>query len=622
MSALSTNGPIRAAQYLRMSTENQRYSTENQQNAIAEYAEQHGYVVVVSYIDAGKSGLSLKGRDALKQLLSDALATSRAFDTILVLDVSRWGRFQNPDQAAHYEFLCRQAGVRVVYVSEPFGEDVAPITTIIKHLKRVMAAEYSRELSIKLARAKRQQAQLGFRQGGSVIYGFRRLLVDPSRNPRQILKPGEAKALDVDKVIVVPGPPEELAVIRRVFWLYVQHQLTFKEIARRLSEAGVKGYGEKPLSIGTIRNIVSNELCIGQMTYNLTTVKLQSKPLKNPEELWTRFPAFEPIIPVAQYRKAQELRSRSAKGCWSDEKIIKSLQSLLAEKGRISQILINGLKGGPSADTVVNHFGSLTAAYRVVGYEPPDRPAFGMNGRHWSEKALLNGLQKLHSAQGYVSGRLIDGYPDLPSSGYIRQYFGSLAEATRRAGLPVSDHSQQLRRAWKGRKTAGCDDYFAGVRWTEAELLGKLRELHERHGYTTANLVDQNGVTPSAYYYAKRFGSLTKARALAQLPLLTRSQMVSEGRKRRREGKLIGRNPRHPGQRPHLGYRSDDILRGLKGLAEKWGVISSRLINDDPNLPSASAVAHHFSKLSTAYQMIGVVRLEGKPVRFGLPPRK
>ena len=620
--ALDVDGPIRAAQYLRMSSENQRYSTENQQAAISEYAEEHGYAVVASYIDVGKSGLSLKGRDALKQLLSDALATPRAFDAILVLDVSRWGRFQNPDQAAHYEFLCRQAGVRVVYVCEPFGEDVAPITTIVKHLKRVMAGEYSRELSVKLARAKRQQAQLGFRQGGSLVYGFRRLLVDPSRNPRQILKPGEAKALDVDKVIVVPGPPEELAVVRRIFRLYVQHQLTFKEIARRLSEAGVKGYGEKPLSIGTIRNIVSNELCIGQMTYNLTTVKLQGRPQKNPEELWTRFSAFEPIVPVAQFRKAQELRNRSAKGCWSDDRIIKSLQSLLAEKGRLSQVLINGLKGGPSADTVVNHFGSLTAAYRAVGYEPPARPPFGMNAKHWSVKAVLSELQRLYHTEGFVSARLIDGCSGLPSSWYIRNYFGSLAEALRQAGVPVSTHTEQLRRAWKRRKAAGCDEYFAGVRWTDAELLSALRALDKQYGYTSANLINQNGVTPSTYYYEKRFGSLTKARALAQLPLLTRSQMTSAGKKRKKEGKLIGRKPRHPGQRPHLGYRSDDILRGLKGLAEKWGVISSRLINDDPNLPSAAAVANHFGKLSTAYQLVGLVRLEGKPVRFGLPSRK
>lgn len=79
MSAPDSNGPIRAAQYLRMSSDNQRYSTENQQTAIAEYAQQHGYTVVASYIDAGKSGLSLKGRGALKQLLSDVLGAQRAF---------------------------------------------------------------------------------------------------------------------------------------------------------------------------------------------------------------------------------------------------------------------------------------------------------------------------------------------------------------------------------------------------------------------------------------------------------------------------------------------------------------------------------------------------------------
>src|SRR3954447_595092 len=207
-------GLIRAAQYLRMSSENQRYSTENQETAIAEYARQHGYQVIASYVDVGKSGLSLKGRDALRQLLSDALDTGRTFDAILVLDVSRWGRFQNPDQAAHYEFLCRQAGLRVVYCAEPFGDDVAPITTIVKHLKRVMAGEYSRELSEKLIRAHRQQAALGFRLGARLIYGFRRLLVDATGKPKQVMANGERKALDNDKVIVIPGPPHELAVIR------------------------------------------------------------------------------------------------------------------------------------------------------------------------------------------------------------------------------------------------------------------------------------------------------------------------------------------------------------------------------------------------------------------------
>jgi hypothetical protein len=371
--------------------------------------------------------------------------------------------------------------------------------------------------------------------------------------------------------------------------------------------------------MSTVRNILSNELVIGQMTYNLTTRRLQSPTLKNPEELWTRCSVFEPILPVAQFRKAQELLSRSARPRWNEETIIKSLQSLLAQKGRLSQILINAAKDAPSAETVIDRFGSLTAAYAAVGYEPPARPPFGMNGKHWSQKALLSGLQNLYATQGYVSARLIDGCPDLPSSCYIREHFGSLAEATRQAGLPVPTHSEQLRRVWKRRKAAGCDDYFAGVCWTDAELLRALRELEKQYGYTSVNLLDQNGVTPSAYYFVKRFGSITKARALAQLPVRTRSQLTREALKRKGEGKLIGRNPRHPEQPPHLGYRSNDILLGLKRLAEREGVISARLISDDPDLPSSTTVAHHFGKLSTAYRLVGLVRLEGKPVRFGLP---
>jgi DNA invertase Pin-like site-specific DNA recombinase len=205
--ASNVDGQIQAAQYLRMSSENQRYSTENQESAIAEYAEQHGYRIVASYTDAGKSGLSLKGRDALKQLLSDVLATPRVFDAILVLDVSRWGRFQNPDQAAQYEFLCRQAGVRVIYCGEPFWRGCHAHNDYRQTPEAVMASEYSRELSAKLSRAHGQQTQLGFRQGGGILYGFRRLLVDGKRNPRQVLKGASTRHSVMTRWLWSPGRP-------------------------------------------------------------------------------------------------------------------------------------------------------------------------------------------------------------------------------------------------------------------------------------------------------------------------------------------------------------------------------------------------------------------------------
>ena len=512
--------------------------------------------------------------------------------------------------------------MRVVYCGEPFGEDVAPITTIVKHLKRVMAGEYSRELSAKMSRAKRQQAQLGFRQGGSLIYGFRRVLVDAERKPRQVLKRGERKALTSDKVIVVPGPPEELAVIGRIFRMYVRQRLSIVEIARRFAKEGIEGYDNGPLKRITIRHILSNELCIGRMTYNLTTQTLQGPALKNPEQAWTRFPAFDPIVPVSLFRRAQ-MRLQGANRHWDRKSIMKALQELLAREGYLSYALVSGSKQVPAPETIISYFGSLYGAYEAIGYTPPPISPFGINALHWSKKDILAGLRKLHAEHGYLSTLLIDNSPDLPSNVLIRRYFGSIPEAMKQAGLPVLSPSQIQQRMWKRRKASGCDEFYQGVRWTEVSLLQALRDLEERNGYMSANLLDQNGVTPSAYYYAKRFGSLTKARAMADLPPRTISQIMKAALKRKKEGKsIIGRRPRLQGQRTRLWYRSDKILAGLKRLAQQKGRVSARLIDGDATLPSWGTVVRHFGSLKAAYELVGLVRLPGKPVRFGLPSMK
>src|SRR5665213_3166398 len=102
--------PMLAAQYVRMSTEHQKYSTENQADIIQEYATRRGMEIVQTYADEGKSGLKLDGRDALKRLISDVEKGLANFQTILVYDVSRWGRFQDADESAYYEYICKRVG--------------------------------------------------------------------------------------------------------------------------------------------------------------------------------------------------------------------------------------------------------------------------------------------------------------------------------------------------------------------------------------------------------------------------------------------------------------------------------------------------------------------------------
>ena len=89
---------LRAVEYVRMSTEHQQYSTENQADKIREYAAHRNIDIVRTYADAGKSGLRIDGRQALQQLIKDVESGSADFSIILVYDVSRWGRFQDADE--------------------------------------------------------------------------------------------------------------------------------------------------------------------------------------------------------------------------------------------------------------------------------------------------------------------------------------------------------------------------------------------------------------------------------------------------------------------------------------------------------------------------------------------
>jgi DNA invertase Pin-like site-specific DNA recombinase len=185
---------IRAAQYVRMSTEHQQYSTENQADVLREYASRRGIQIVQTFSDAGKSGLRIDGRDGLKDLIETVQCGRADFAMILVYDVSRWGRFQDADESAYYEYICKRAGITVQYCAEQFENDGSPVSTIVKGVKRAMAGEYSRELSAKVFKGQCRLIELGFRQGGAAGYGLRRLLIDQTGKPKAELQPGEQKS--------------------------------------------------------------------------------------------------------------------------------------------------------------------------------------------------------------------------------------------------------------------------------------------------------------------------------------------------------------------------------------------------------------------------------------------
>lgn len=362
--------PTRAAQYVRMSTEHQQYSTENQRDAIAEFALARGFEIVRTYADDGRSGLRLEGRESLRQMLEDVQSGNADFKAILVYDVSRWGRFQDSDESAYYEYICKRAGIQVEYCMEQFTNDGSPVSTIIKSVKRAMAGEYSRELSNKVFKGQCRLIQLGYRQGGPAGFGLRRMLVDLNGAPKGILNRGEQKSLQTDRVILVPGPAEEVAVVRSIYERFVRVGKAERTIAEELNVSGVASGCGRPWTAGMVHQVLTNEKYIGNNVYNRVSFKLKKQRVINPPEMWVRADgAFDGIVdPESFYTVRGIIQERNRH--FSDEEMVGHLRTLLAVHPELTGALIDETEGMPSSSAYRQRFGSLISAYRRAGYTP------------------------------------------------------------------------------------------------------------------------------------------------------------------------------------------------------------------------------------------------------------
>lgn len=364
------NTRIKAAAYVRMSTEHQKYSPENQMASIRDYAEKHNYEIIEIYSDGGKSGLNITGRASLRRMLDDVQSKTKAFQAILVLDVTRWGRFQDADESAYYEFICKKSGVKVQYCAEQFANDDSPVSTIVKSVKRTMAAEYSRELSGKVFTGQSRLITMGYRQGGPAGYGLRRMLIDEHGNPKGLLIRGEHKSIATDRVILVPGPEEEQEVVREMYKSFIYDGKNEEQIAEDLNRRGIKTDLNKEWTRSTVKQVLTNEKYIGNNIFNRISYKLKMRRVKNPEDMWVRKNnAFENIVDPSDFFIVKGIFAARCRKL-SDEEMLQKLKDLQNKKGFLSAMIIDEAEDMPSSAAYSGRFGGLVRAYQLIGFDP------------------------------------------------------------------------------------------------------------------------------------------------------------------------------------------------------------------------------------------------------------
>lgn len=402
---------LRAAQYVRMSTERQRYSIENQAAAIAAYAQAQNLSIVRTYRDEGESGLRLRNRTGLLQLLDDVQSERADFGHILIYDVSRWGRFQDTDESAYYEFICKQAGIKVSYCAEQFDNDGSMVSSIVKNIKRVMAAEYSRELSVKVHAGACRIARMGFKSGGPTPYALQRVLVNEKSQPKEILRKGQRKYLQTDHVRLQPGELREVTVVKWIFRRFLDVK-SEKVIARELAQHEIPPCSGERWTGPKVGRILKNENYIGNIIYNRASKKLGGDRVRNDPNQWVRGEGYiEPIIETDVFLTAQKIISERRIDGLTEGEMLSRLRRTLKKEGRLSTRIINKTAGLPSNHTYRAHFGNMRNVYRLIGYSLGRNLEY-LDSRHaWHDRLsqLRSQLtERLRKAGGQVED-LTDG---------------------------------------------------------------------------------------------------------------------------------------------------------------------------------------------------------------------
>jgi DNA invertase Pin-like site-specific DNA recombinase len=577
-------GLIPAAEYVRGSTDRQEYSTDNQTLVHQAYAATYRMTIVRTYSDEARSGLVIDRRDALKQLIEDVQTGNVNFKVILVYDVSRWGRFQDPDEAAYYEFICKRAGIRVIYCAEQFENDNTPYSAAYKAMKRAAAAEYSRELSVKVFNGQRRLIDFGYRLGGSAGFGLRRQLVDHKGAAKGILARGEWKSIATDRVVLIPGPPDELEIVRWIFTSFVRQRKNLREIARLLNERGIRNARGDAWQWHHVRQTLRNENYIGNLVWNRQSVKLKGKLVNNPPDKWVRTAgALESVIERALFDAAQAILRERPQGLSQEQKLA-PLRRLLRKHGTLSMELINRSSGTPSASSYVRWFGSLGKAYLLAGFTARARRRDGQPRRSvakatraLSNDQLLEMLTGLYRAHGYLTRQLIDATEGIPSAGTFGRRFGSLEGAYEQIGLPWFFPNRPPRKPHRNFKHR-----------SRKQLLDALRRLWRKHGFLSRKLIDEAEDLPTSNTYQRRFGGVLPAYELIGYTAKRRATRNTADKTKSRS--------------------NDELLDLLRKLRRKHGHLSARIIGKAKGLPASSTFVRRFGSVTRVYRLIGYTR--------------
>ncbi|HUY91684.1 MAG TPA: recombinase family protein [Pirellulales bacterium] len=161
--------------YIRMSSDQQEASPDQQRAEVVKLAEKHGYKIIREYFDSGISGAATAKRKQFLAMMQDA-ETKGDFKAILCWDQDRFGRFDSIE-AGRWVHPLRERGIQLVTVAQGVIDWSDFAGRMIYSIHQEGKAQYLQDLSRNVCRGLMASAKTG-NGVNKPPYGFDRLFFD------------------------------------------------------------------------------------------------------------------------------------------------------------------------------------------------------------------------------------------------------------------------------------------------------------------------------------------------------------------------------------------------------------------------------------------------------------
>ncbi len=289
-----------AVAYLRMSSDPQEGSVEQQRSEITKLAEQTGRRIIREYIDSGKSGSkeTEKRTDFLKMIRD---SHKKDFRVILCWDLQRFGRL-DPLKAAAYKDTLRTNGVYLHTCKEGVIKWDRFEEYILDAVYQGAAHEYSKSLSRDTIRGRLDMLARGEYPNGKVPFGYDKLYVSPEGREYPVKRSETFKKGKGWKRYLVINE-EEAKVVKFIFREYVDKDTSMREIARRIKAVRPKGDNEL-WTKDTVRATLTNKTYAGFAHIGGLRNRLRAKEAHNRFGYHERAGVVNAIVSLEDYEVA------------------------------------------------------------------------------------------------------------------------------------------------------------------------------------------------------------------------------------------------------------------------------------------------------------------------------